>query len=476
MKSDTGLLTPYIPSNSRPWSKKLVTHLLSRTTFGAKVSDVNMVLTLSPSAAVDLLFQNLAQPSPPGTWVTDPPDYSNGQLNRTRTNELRRWWLKLMIDEPVSFREKMVLFWHNHFTSEANVVKIPQHMYIQNSLFRNNAYGNFRSLAKSVTRDPGMLYYLDGRLNRVGSPNENYSRELLELFTIGIGNYTELDVQEGARALTGWTINGLVSQFVASRHDNGIKTYLGQTGNFDDEDVSDIIFSKPETAVTFCKKLYRTFINQKEDMTYAMPVINEMADLLRDNNYELAPVLVTLFKSQLFFSENIISSLIKSPLETMLGAVKQMNIAINNPNLETKLNYIAAECDNAGQLLLDPPNVQGWTGYRNWLNTNSSPTRTSFCESIITGIKKDLTQTGFSVDPISFALTFPLPNNAIRLVDDICEHLTRLRLTPKQRGQLLLTLLDGSEVYDWSINDPQAPARIKKFLKALVYMAEYQLN
>ncbi len=476
MKLDTGLLVPFIPSAGRPWSKKLVTHLLNRTMFGAKVSDVNYVLTLTPSEAVDLLFQQLPEPSPPGTWVTEPPDYGNGALNRTRTNELRRWWIKLMYNEPVSFREKMALFWHNHFTSEVSVVKIPQHMYIQNSLFRTNAFGNFKNLTKTVTRDPAMLYYLDGRLNRVGNPNENYSRELLELFTIGIGNYTETDIQEGARALTGWIINGLVSQFVSNRHDYGNKTYLGQTGNFDDEDIIDIIFSKHQTAVTFCKKIYRTFINQKQNMDDAMPVINELADILRNNNYETEPMLKILFKSQLFFSENVISSLIKSPIDTMVGAIKQMNILISNPNLENKFTYIANEAGNAGQMLLDPPNVQGWTGYRNWLNTISLPTRTSFCESIITGVKKDLTPTGFSVDPISFAMTFPYPNDAVKLVNDMCQHLSRLNLTPKQKDQLLLVLLDGSAVYDWSISDPEAPGRIRKFLKALIYMAEYQLN
>ncbi|MCY7362261.1 MAG: DUF1800 family protein, partial [Ignavibacteria bacterium] len=140
------------------------------------------------------------------------------------------------------------------------------------------------------------------------------------------------------------------------------------------------------------------------------------------------------------------------------------------------LTYVSSQSSSAGQFVLDPPNVQGWLGYRDWINTLSLPTRNSFCESIISGTKKDLTPTGFSVNPVAYAMTMPHPQDAVKLVDEICEHLIRITLSPKQREQLLLTLLDGSEVYDWDINEPEAPARIKKFLKALIYLAEYQLT
>lgn len=475
MKVDTGLLKPFIPSTSRPWNKRLVSHLLSRTMFGAKASDINYVLTLTPSEAVELLFQDYAMPDPPGTWVTELPDYASN-LNNSRMNTMRYWWLRLMYEQPISFREKMVLFWHNHFTSEGDVVRIPQHMYIQNTFFRNNVYGNFKNMAKLVTIDPAMLYYLDGRLNRVGNPNENYSRELLELFTIGIGNYTETDIQQGARALTGWTITGLTSTFVPSRHDNGQKTFLGQTGNFDYDDIIDIIFSKPATAMFFSKKLYHNFIHQKEDMSYASQVITELGDLIRTMNYELKPVLKILFKSKLFFSENIISSVIKSPIDIMIGAIRELNIQLDPSTINTHLTYVSQQSSSAGQLLIDPPSVQGWVGYHNWLNTLSVPTRSAFCESIITGIKKNLAPTGFSVNPVAYALTFPFPNDAVRLVDDICEHLVRMTLTQIQKDQLLLTLLDGTAANNWNISAPEAPARIKKFLKAVIYLAEYQLK
>lgn len=472
--SKTGLLDPYIPSPTKPWDKRLVTHLLNRAMFGAKVSQINQVASLSPSEAVDLLFQTEPVPEAPGSWVTEAPDF-NSPYNSQRMSQLRTWWARQMYEQPVSIREKLTLFWHNHFVSEASTVVIPQYMYIQNQLLRQFAFGNFKDMAKQVTRDPGMLIYLDGRYNIVGNPNENYARELMELFTMGIGNYSEQDIREAARALTGWILSGLGSVLVPSRHDYGNKTFLGQTGNFDDTDIVNIIFQQPVTAKFICKKLYKFFIHEKEDMAYAQPVIDEMANILRNNNYELAPLLKTLFKSKLFYSDDILSSLIKSPIDLMLGAIKMMNIIFDPSTINTKLNYVISQASAAGQFIMEPPNVQGWLGYRQWLSTISMPIRTSFSESIITGIQKNGQPVGFSVDAYAFGSSFPFPNDAYKLTKDMTEHLVRQPLTPKQINFLLETLLDGSAIYDWDLNDPQAPARIKKYLRALIYLAEFQL-
>jgi uncharacterized protein (DUF1800 family) len=473
--SKTGLLEPYVPSPTKPWDKRKASHLLNRTMFGAKVSDVNAVYSLTPAEAVELLFQNYSMPNPPGTWVTEAPDF-NSQFNTQRRNQLRTWWLKLIYEQPISLRERMTLFWHNHFVSEGSTVIIPQYMYIQNKLFRENAIGNFKNLTKLVTRDPAMLIYLDGRFNVVGNPNENYARELLELFTIGIGNYNETDIREAARALTGWVLSGLGSVLVPSRHDFGQKTFMGQTGNFDDEDIINIIFNRNETALFICSKLYRHFVHERINMSYAAPVITEMANILRTNNYEIAPVLKTLLKSKLFFSDDVLSSLIKSPLELMIGLIRKFNIYLDPSSIDTKLSYVISQASSAGQYLLDPPNVQGWVGYRQWLNTISLPVRNSFSESIITGVRKNGQQTGFSVNPLEFALSFPHPNDALKLVQEMTEHLVRLKPTNKQFHFLLETLLDGSAIYDWNVYGPEAPSRIKKYLKAIVYLSEFQLK
>lgn len=472
--SKSGLLDPYVPTPTKPWNKRLVSHLLNRTMFGAKVSQVNSVLNLTPSEAVDQLFVPYGSPDPPGPWVTEAPDF-NSPYNTQRMSQLRTWWVRLMYEQPISIREKLILFWHNHFVSEGSTVVIPQYMYIQNNIFRTQAFGNFKDMAKQITRDPAMLIYLDGRYNVVGNPNENYARELMELFTMGIGNYTETDIREAARALTGWVLSGLSSVFVPSRHDYGNKTILGQTGNFNDEDVINIIFSQPITAKYICKKLYKFFVHESSNMSYANHVIDEMGDILRNNNYELQPLLKILFKSKLFYSDEILSSIVTAPLDLMLGAIKKMNIIFDPSSINTRLNFVIAQSSSAGQYILDPPNVQGWVGYRQWLSTLSMPTRASFLESIVTGIQKNGLPTGFSIDALQFALSFPYPNDAYRLTKDMAEHLVRLDLTPKQIRALLDVLLDGTLIENWNINDPLAASRIKKYLKALVYLAESQL-
>ncbi len=473
--SKTGLLDPYVPSPTKPWNKFLVTHLLNRTMFGAKTSQVNQVLALTPSEAVDLLFQTGIPPEEPGSWVTEAPDF-NSPYNTQRMSQLRTWWARLMYEQPVSIREKMTLFWHNHFVSEGATVIIPQYMYKQNVLLRNYATGNFKELTKQITRDPGMLIYLDGRYNVVGNPNENYGRELLELFTMGIGNYTETDIREAARALTGWILSGLGSVMVPSRHDYGNKTFLGQTGNFDDNDVVDIVFNQQVTAKFICAKIYKTFVHEKTDMAYAQPVITEMANVLRTNNYEIAPLMKTLLKSKLFYSDDVVSSLVKSPLDLMLGGIKLLNIIFDSSVITTRLNYMITQASSAGQYMLEPPNVQGWVGYRQWLSTISMPTRSAFAESLITGLQKNGVPTGFSVDALAFATSFATPNDALSLVKDMSEHLLRLTLTPRQINQMLEILLDGTQIQNWNISDPLASTRIKKYLKAVVNLAEFQIN
>jgi hypothetical protein len=200
-----------------------------------------------------------------------------------------------------------------------------------------------------------------------------------------------------------------------------------------------------------------------------------MANILRNNNYELEPLLKVLFKSKLFYSDDVMSSLIKSPMDLMMGTIKLLNVIFDASSITTRMNFIISQSSSAGQYILDPPNVQGWVGYRQWLSTISMPTRSSFCESVVTGIQKNGQPTGFSVDALQFAQSFPSPNNALQLTKDMTEHLVRLPLTPRQMNYLLETLLDGTLIQNWNINDPLAPSRIKKYLKALIYLAEYQL-
>ena len=270
------------------WNESNVKHLLSRSMYGFKKEDVEFALTFSLDDFVDNnLLKIDTPPPPPNSWVNELPDWDDTANNFLKYIELGIWHYELMRTQSVSFTEKMVHFLSNHFVSEAEKVAIPQYQYIQNTLFREYVFGNFKELTKKITIDPAMIIYLDGEYNTKNDPNENYARELLELFTIGIGNYTEQDIRNAARALTGWYTDGLSSSLDTDLHDHGAKEFMGQSGNFGYEDIVDIVFTKDETARFICRKLYKEFVYYTPDEA----IVTELANIFRNNNYELKPVL-----------------------------------------------------------------------------------------------------------------------------------------------------------------------------------------
>jgi uncharacterized protein (DUF1800 family) len=311
-----------------------------------------------------------------------------------------------------------------------------------------------------------MLIYLDGNKNRKGAPNENFGRELMELFTMGIGNYTETDIQEAARALTGWTVDGVTSVFNPNRFNNDEKTILGETGNFDYEDVVDIIFRQQATSKYFCRQLYKEFIYITPDDSF----VNELADSLRQNNYELKPVLSALLKSTYFHSEEIRGSKIKSPIEFIVQLMRQFNV--NSPDF----NFMRQTAEQLEQKLFDPPNVSGWDGDKRLINTNTLPARNIFSDSVVEGEKPNGSNLTFNIDMVDYARTFPDSESAVKLVNDFANIFIQFPLSQKRIDYLLETLLDGAEVYDWSSFDPQADNRLKLFFKALMRLSEYQLS
>lgn len=445
------------------WDEAAARHILSRTLFGYKKEDVEFALSQTLDDFVDnYLLADKPEPAQPGYWVNDPTNENNTE----RTRELIYWWYNLMITQGYSIREKMVLFWHNHFVSDVNKVGLAQRMYWQNKLLRDFATGNLINLTKAITIDPAMLIYLDGIQNRKGAPNENYGRELMELFTLGIGNYTENDIKEGARALTGWRVDGITSYFTESRFDDGVKTYLGQTGNFNYTDVVDIIFTQPACAVYFCRELYHEFVHVVIDDQS----VETMAQILRSNNYELKPVLSTLLKSVMFHTEEIRGAKIKSPIEMIIGSMRQLSV--DTPDY-VYMRQVAAQ---AKQELFAPPNVSGWDGDKVWINTSTLPARNVFTDAVINGRKPGGGNLTFQLDLVEYARTFPSAEDAIQLIDDISKVFLQFPLSENRREYLLNTLLDGAAVYDWSTNDPLAEDRLKLFFKALMRLSEYQLS
>lgn len=438
------------------WNFESASNLMSRTLFGYTKEDVDIALTFTIDVYIDnhLLADNPA-PAAPGVWV----DFTMNANTTERTSELMYWWYVQMLQQGHSFREKMVLFWHNHFVSGISTVNWPQRMYHQNKLFRQFAFGNFKELTKQVTVDPAMLIYLDGYKNTAADPNENYARELLELFTIGIGNYTETDVTEAARALTGWDVENIHSYYNDADHDETDKTFMGQTGNFDYNDIIDIIFQKNETAVYLCRELYTEFVYFEPDET----AIAEMANILRSNDYNLKPVLSYMLKETLFSNPEMKGAKIKSPVEFLITFMKQMKI--ETPDYE----YIRRTADQLNQTVFDPPNVKGWDGDKAWISTKTLPVRHGFTDEIINGRQY------FEIDIIDYARSYESSEDAVQFVDDIISVFFTYPLSEDKKTFLLETMLDGAVVQDWTTYDDQADSRLKAFFKALLRTAEYQL-
>ena len=445
------------------WDEDAARHILSRSLFSYNKQDLEFALSITLDEFVDnYLLADQTTPQPPGFWVNDP----NNENSTERTREMIYWWYNLMITQGYSLREKLVLFWHNHFVSDVEKVNLPQRMYWQNQLFRDHAMGNVIDLTKAVTIDPAMLIYLDGIRNRKGAPNENYARELMELFTLGIGNYTEQDVQEAAKALTGWQVDGLTAYFTETRFDDGEKTFLGQTGNFNNDDIVDIIFTQQAAATFICRELYHEFVHVEPDE----PSVAAMAQILIDNNFELKPVLSTLLKSVMFHSDEIRGAKIKSPVELITGTMRQFNVSIPD------YIYMRQVADQTKQILFSPPNVSGWDGDKVWINTTTLPARHIFTDAVINGEKPNGDDLTFQLDLVEYVRQFSSSEDAVQLIEDLSKIFIQFPLSQNRKDYLLTTLLDGANVYDWSTNDPQAEDRLKLFFKALMRLSEYQLS
>jgi uncharacterized protein (DUF1800 family) len=264
---------------------------------------------------------------------------------------------------PSPLTEKMTLFWHNHFVSSQQKVRSPQLMYRQNVLLRRHAVGNFGALLHAISRDPAMVIYLDSASNRKGQPNENFAREVMELFTVGEGHYTERDVKEAARAFTGWGIDPDTGQFVFRRraHDDGVKTVLGRTGDLDGDAVLDILLSKPQTAELIVSKLWREFVSPEPDPGE----VRRIAGILRESGYEIRPALRALLTTDAFYAPGNRAALIKSPVELVVGTLRQFSFTTGEP-----LPFVLGVAV-LGQNLFSPPNVKGWPGGEMWINSTT---------------------------------------------------------------------------------------------------------
>ena len=295
---------------------------------------------------------------------------------RSKQLDLKTWWFDKMLNTNDPFLEKMVLFWHNHFTSSLQKVRQPKPMYDQNQLFRKYALGNFRKFLHAILRDPAMLIYLDNRGNKQAHPNENLARELLELFTMGEGHYSEKDIKELARGLTGYGLNkNFEFKFQKKQHDFGEKSFLGQQGKFNADDMIEIILSKEETSLYIVTKLYKEFVSY----TPNAQEIQRLAKLFRENNYELKPLMLAILTSDDFTDQINTANMIKSPVELVVGSLR--SLGEKNFDAALGLKYMS----RLGQNLLNPPNVKGWSGGKTWIDANTLLIRKEFLYKLTRG-------------------------------------------------------------------------------------------
>ncbi|MEZ4884783.1 MAG: DUF1800 domain-containing protein [Chitinophagales bacterium] len=487
MSCATSSLETYIPSSDTPWNVRRVAHLYRRMAFGATAEQINQALNMSPAALVDqLVNQALNLPlSPPPTWaewarqpVDDYTDFDEevGQ----HYEEMSVQWVKDMLNN--GFRDKLVLFWSNHFVTEWYSYYCSAYLYSYHKTLQQNALGNFRTFVEAIGKTPAMLIYLNGNLNTANEINENYGRELMELFTLGQNNgYTEDDVYEISRALTGWIgANGETCEFYENDnqrfdpdfHDNSPKEIFGQTGNWGYNDVHQLIFTlrANQVATYICSKIYRYFVNEDIDEE----VVAGLAQTFRNNNFELAPVFRQLFKSEHFFHEDVVGTRIKSPMEYLIGFLHTSGLPYNDDNLRD-LVYAS---DGLGQQLFVPVDVAGWPGHHAWINENTLTRRWDMVGEFIENLEEDA-----YIPMINLALYLTNNSNDVALIArSMVDYFLPNGLPNPNEYEVATDVLKGDipENYfqdgSWSLDWAEARGQMRLLMGHLLRLPEFQLT
>jgi uncharacterized protein (DUF1800 family) len=454
---------------------KQIKHLLSRAGFGMSFEDFASAENISVKQAVKQLFQASGD-SQPLNIIKGNTDYSmlmkgNAddkkmflQQRREEEKELNLGWINQMSTTKAQLREKMTLFWNNHFACRTINGSYAQQL---NNIQRENALGNFSKMTLEIAKAPAMLQFLNNQQNLKGHPNENFARELMELFTIGRGNYTEQDVKESARAFTGWGFDrtGEFRQrpFV---HDTGQKTFLGKTGNLNGDDIIITLLQKRETAHFISTKLYKYLVNEVPDPAH----VNAMADVFYKSNYEIKPLLEFVFTADWFYDDKNTGNIIKSPVELLVGLNRQFNISYQRPEVLLQFQKVL------GQLLFYPPNVAGWPGGRSWIDSSSLMYRIKIPSTLLNGGVIDFTGKADPEDEAYLATMHnrqDATNTRVQAQPDWNKFLSAI---PKQLNKTSIAqFMLEPKLSDALMNTVNQSKDIKTMVVELVSSPEYQL-
>jgi Protein of unknown function (DUF1800) len=386
---------PYEPSAEAPWNLRRVVHLHRRAGFAVSWPEIERDLTAGPDASVTRILEGKSRP--PGAPAPEEFEristvLGDAAIASSDAGRLKAWWFYRLLFSPDPLGERLTLMWHNHFATSNQKVNDPAAMRRQNDLFRRLARAPFATLLESAVRDPALLIWLDAPANRKGHPNENLARELLELFSLGIGHYSEVDVRETARALTGWNVVDGEARVVPARHDDGPKAILGSSGKWRSDDVVRIILEHPATADRLAWRICELLMG--ESVTKAE--IKALADGLRSHQLDVGWAVATVLRSRAFFASSNLGTRVQSPVDYTVGAVRALELLDPPPSTLVLADWAA----RLGQDLFTPPNVGGWPGGRTWLSARSLIGRVNFASALVDGrgVGRDL-----AFDPIALA-------------------------------------------------------------------------
>jgi hypothetical protein len=446
----------YEPSAADPWDLCKVAHLHRRAGFGASWGDLHRDLGAGPAASVDRLLQPW-QPGLDETQILD--SLRQGVLDSRDAERLKAWWLYRLLYDPDPLREKMTLFWHSHFATSNRKVQSIRLMLRQNELLRRHALGDLSSLLTDILADPAMLVWLDGAGSKKEKPNENLAREFLELFTLGLEHYTEEDVRAAARAFTGWVRHregGFRGEdqfhYEPAQFDDGIKTFLKQTGPWKSADIVRIALEQPACAGFVCRKLYRLFVSESEEP--AAGLLEPLAEELRRHHYDIGHVVSIMLRSQHFYSRTAYRQRVKSPVEFSAGLIRTLDV----PRGDVSLLALAVACERQGQDLFYPPTVKGWDGGRTWITSRTILERGNWIADILWG-NPELGLKPY--DPLSWAERCGIP--PARAAEAFLDLLLQGDLAPGCRELVLHTGAGGK------------PDNLRKALQLMLHCPEYQL-